>query len=478
MKEEIVSVGIDIGTSTTQLVFSKISIDNLASMISVPSYKITHKEIFYRSNIYLTPLLSQSQIDASGIRKIIEEEYLRAGIKPGEVETGAIIITGETARKENAAQVLAYLSDLAGDFVVATAGPDLEGIIAGKGAGACKYSKENNCITANLDIGGGTTNIAVFRYGEVIDTACLDIGGRLIQYEENTQRVQYISKKMEILIQSLGLDIYIGKILSIKEIEIIVGAMVQILEEAIGIKTGEPGSLLPPMLTNHGLKLSYTIDTISFSGGVADCIWSHLDKNLYKYGDIGVFLGRAINNGDVMKGNVIRPDETIAATVVGAGAHSMEISGSTITFEEQILPLKNVPILKLTNEEEFQSHDKMQKIIAEKLKWYQVEAGGNTVALALQGKENPRFADIVSLADAIISGMHMVLEMKLPLVVVVERDMAKVLGQTLNRKLGFKKNVVCIDSIQMENGDYMDIGHSVASGKVLPVIVKNLLFNY
>ncbi len=179
MREELLSVGIDIGTSTTQLVFSKLIIENIASSFSVPKVVIVDKEIIYRSEIYFTPLKSPTEINGSKVREIIEEEYRKAGIEKSKIDTGAIIITGETARKENAKEVLETLSGFAGDFVVATAGPDLESIISGKGAGAHIYSKEKHTGVVNIDIGGGTSNLAVFKHGEVVDTGCLDVGGRL-----------------------------------------------------------------------------------------------------------------------------------------------------------------------------------------------------------------------------------------------------------------------------------------------------------
>jgi len=166
--ESILSVGIDIGTSTTELVFSIIKIENTASFASVPRISIVDKEVIYRSDIYLTPLISQTEIDGLKLKDIVQMEYKRAGIRPSDISTGVAIITGETARKQNASQVMETLSGLAGDFVVTTAGPDLEGIIAGKGAGAHTISKETGKTVANLDIGGGTTNIAVFKGGEYL----------------------------------------------------------------------------------------------------------------------------------------------------------------------------------------------------------------------------------------------------------------------------------------------------------------------
>lgn len=132
MQETILSVGIDIGTSTTQLIFSRLTIENLASNYTVPRISIVNKEVFYRSGIYFTPLKSQTEIDAAKVKEIIRKEYEKAGRKPEDLQTGAVIITGETARKQNANRVLETLSDMAGDFVVATAGPDLESVLSAR----------------------------------------------------------------------------------------------------------------------------------------------------------------------------------------------------------------------------------------------------------------------------------------------------------------------------------------------------------
>ena len=152
MKEELLSVGIDLGTSTTQLIFSRLTVENMATSYTVPRMVITRKEIQYKSDIYFTPLLDQTRIDFGKVREIIEREYEKAGIQKDEIDTGAVIITGETAGKENAREVIHALSGFAGDFVVATAGPDLESVISGKGAGTDLYSKEHHLTAVNIDI--------------------------------------------------------------------------------------------------------------------------------------------------------------------------------------------------------------------------------------------------------------------------------------------------------------------------------------
>ena len=207
MKEELLSVGIDIGTSTTQLIFSKLIVENMASSFSVPRISIVDKEIIYKSEVYFTPLISNTEIDRDKIKELVELEYKKANICKSDIQTGAVIITGETARKENANDVLHSLSGFAGDFVVATAGPDLESIISGKGAGAHIYSKEHSTSVVNLDIGGGTTNLALFKRGEVCDTGCLDIGGRLIKIDKSTKEIIYISPKIKEIIKNNNLNL-------------------------------------------------------------------------------------------------------------------------------------------------------------------------------------------------------------------------------------------------------------------------------
>lgn len=473
MSEKILSVGIDIGTSTTQLVFSQLLVDNTASIASIPVVRIIDKKVIYKSDIYFTPLISHNEIDGAKIRKIIEAEYEKAGITPGELDTGAVIITGETARKENAREVLNNLSGLAGDFVVATAGPDLEGIIAGKGSGAAVFSKERLTTVANLDVGGGTTNIAIFKNGEAIDTGCLDIGGRLIKVEN--EKVIYISEKVKKLSKSIGVEINVGDTPDVGKIKLITDRMAKLLEEAVGIRPISDD--LEYMITNKGLKRDYKIEYISFTGGVADYI-KDMEEISFIYGDIGVFLGQSIFNSKLIKEKkVYKPIETIRATVVGAGSHTTDISGSTIHYSEKILPFKNIPILKLTNEDEKSSYEDIAKIISDKIRWFNLENEKQLVGLSMKGLKNPGFDQIQSLARAIIDGMEEMINSEFPLILILENDFAKALGQTISIQLNHSKDLICIDSIKVDNGDYIDIGKPIASGTVVPVVVKTLLFN-
>lgn len=474
MHESLLSVGIDIGTSTTQLVISRLTLENRAGPFSVPRITIGEKEVLYRSAIHFTPLLSETEIDAEGVRAIVAEEYRKSGFRQADISTGAVIITGETARKENARQVLAALSDFAGDFVVATAGPDLESILAARGAGIDEYSKEHHKKILHFDIGGGTSNLALYDSGTPAATGCLDVGGRLVKIER--ERVTYVSPALERLGAAVpGVPIpRVGDRAEESSLRPAVSALTGALEQAAGLAAAD--GLLPALMTRD---TSWTppagVDGVSFSGGVADCIWSP-PEDAFAYGDMGVLLGRAIAASPAFRrAGIVRGAETIRATVVGAGSHSTQVSGSTIFYRNVEFPLKNLPVLRLTEDEE-RSGDALASALRDKAGWFADQGGMTQIALSLRGEPNPAYGRIRDLARGIQSGMEPLLERGMFPVIAVERDMAKVLGQTLWPMLGAEGALLCLDGVSAGSGDYLDIGAPVAGGAVLPVVVKTLAF--
>lgn len=475
MTQTLTSVGIDIGTTTTQLVFCKILVENMATAWTVPSIRIVDKTVTYKSDIHFTPMINHNTLDSEGIRRIIRQEYEKAGMTPVDVSTGAVIITGEAARKENAEDVLNMLGGLAGNFVVTTAGPDLEGILAGKGSGACSYSEEHCQTILNFDIGGGTTNAAVFKNGDVVDSACFDIGGRLIKIDSNSN-ITYMSKKMVSLIKHLGLDIKIGDVFRADRLEKITDAMANALVD-IG-KGNSDDAISRLLVTDHGLATTHKIDYISLSGGVADLIETN-ESNLIKYGDIGILLGRSLKKALLRSGlKMFIAKETIRATVIGAGVHTTNISGSTINFDSHLLPLKNIPIIRLSQDEENHIGDLRSTAIRRKLDWVIHEGIVPLVALSLKGSRSYGFDDLQLLADDILEGMKRTTDAGQPLVVVVDHDIGKSLGLSLRRNLSQDYPLICIDSVIVDNGDYIDVGTPIAGGQVLPVVIKTLLFGY
>ena len=254
----------------------------------------------------------------------------------------------------------------------------------------------------------------------------------------------------------------------------IISELVAVLENSIGLGTQSPFYQL--LVTNHPLRKGEELPIVTFSGGVADCL-NTTSTNLFKYGDIGLLLGKYLRKSLIFsEKEVLESAETIRATVVGAGSHTAEISGSTIAYREQILPVKNIPILKLAQEDETLTVTELGQRIQEKLNWHRIEETPQ-IALAIRGMSNPTFADIQRYGQGIVEGLASLVAEQIPIIVMVDEDMAKALGHALSAHLPKDYLFICLDSVKVENGDYVDIGLPVAEGAVLPVIVKTLVFN-
>ncbi|HIU03012.1 MAG TPA: ethanolamine ammonia-lyase reactivating factor EutA [Candidatus Onthocola gallistercoris] len=474
-KSTILSVGIDIGTSTTQVIFSQLTFKNSAGYFAVPHIEIADKNVVYKSDIYITPLKDRVMIDGEKVRQIVAGEFSKAGFGPGDTQTGAVIITGESARKENSEIVLNELSDFAGEFVVSTAGPDLESIIAGKGSGAAAYSKENQCTVVNLDIGGGTTNAVLFDCGEVIAKGCLDIGGRLIKVDPD-MKVTYVSDSVKRIASHEGLKVQVGEGADYQVIGSICRKMAELLYDWLNHRSSP---LLESILTPGSSPFDFDkpIRAICFSGGVADCIYTHQDGPWNRFGDMGILLGDAIRQSRLWSDyRVMEAVETIRATVVGAGSYTTSVSGSTITYDRDVFPLKNIPVLKLTAEEQEHCFADDREWFREKLRWMLEQSDSDSLIVAMKGKQNPSYTELRRMAACLTSVMDEALPPGIPLIIVLEYDMAKALGQVMNRLLEGRRDVICVDSIQVDQNDFVDMGKPLVDGLVIPVVVKTLIF--
>lgn len=475
MNNEILSVGIDIGTSTTQVIFSRIEMENTAGFFSVPHIAITDKKVIYKSDIYITPLINHYLIDGDKVRDIVATEFQKAGFTPADTQTGAVIITGESARKENSAVVLSKLSSFAGEFVVSTAGPDLESVIAGKGSGAQSYSEDNACVAVNLDIGGGTTNIVVFDCGKVVAKGCLDIGGRLVKLDKS-YTVSYVSPTAKKISDKLSLGIEEGRTTNEQALNALCAEMVNVTEQALGIF--EKSELANSVVTagSTPLVIKKPIRAVCFSGGVADCIY-RTDVEPLAYGDIGVHLGKAFRKGRLYSDyQLIRAKETIRATVVGAGTYTTSISGSTISYAEHILPIKNVPVLKIDRIEQQKLFDGDTAFLKQKLLWFMEQSDSERLVLSFEGERNPSYLATRRCAKCIGTALDEALAEGEPMLIVTECDIAKALGQAIHLEFGDKRDIICVDSISVEDGDFVDLGKPLMDGLVIPVVVKTLIF--
>ncbi len=470
---ELLSVGIDIGTTTTHLVFSKLYVVNLSGGSAVANFEVVSREISYESPVYFTPLTDETKLDLVKLQEIISKEYAAAGIDPGDVKSGAVIITGEAALKENAEEVAKFLEGLAGDFVVAVAGPDLESILAGQGSGAQRISRREGITVVNLDIGGGTTNIAVFKCGEIWDTATFHVGGRLFTFNPYSLEVKSVTKVGASYADQLGISIEKGRPLNPKDVEVFCQGLVDVLDEVIDRRNLSPLSKIG--LIRGPLRRDYQIDALMFSGGVGHFIYENEIKDFFSYGDYGPYLAQSIKNSSVAlkKHRILQPDHTLRATVIGAGVYSMKLSGSTIYVKKKdFLPLRNIPVAQtfLDEDDDVQSiKQKLQRAVAPFKENYSV------IALAVNGWRQPKLEGIKQLSAAIasISGNGI----GSPLIVISEGNYGKVLGYLLEDQLQNGKELICLDEIKLGGGDFIDIGKPLHIGDVIPVIVKTLVFS-
>ena len=476
-KTAILSVGIDVGTSTTQVVFSKLQMDNAGGYFSVPRVAIVDKEVVYKSEVYMTPLKTDVLIDTDALRDIVAAEFRKAGYRPEDTDSGAVIITGESARKENSDAVLKSLSDFAGDFVVSAAGPDMESLIAGKGSGAWQYSMDHHCRVANLDIGGGTTNVVLFEDGETAARGCLDIGGRLICM--NPQGIiTKVSPAAAVMAQAAGVSVHIGDRGDEKALSAVTRQMAAALNVYLGVGTKDIDAILRQIKTpgSSDFPVPEKVQAVFFSGGVADLIY-HESADTWAYGDIGVLLGRAIRESRLFTDfQKMEPGETIRATVVGAGTYTTTISGSTITYSDDIFPLKNIPVIKLDEELQEACFAGETEPVIRRIQWVLGQNDEEHFILAMPGKRNPGYTEMKRAAASIRQIMDRVQPPGESILLVIESDIAKAMGQMIRQQPDLKRQVVAIDSIHVEDGEYVDMGKPMMNGMVIPVVVKTLIF--
>ena len=459
MGETLLSVGIDIGTTTTQLVFSRLLVENAAGAFSVPQFAITGKELLYRSPVRFTPLLSERLVDTQALRSMIAGEYAAAGYRREQIQTGAVIITGETARKENARQVLWALSGFAGDFVVATAGPALESLLAGKGAGAEALCRRENRPVLNLDIGGGTTNLALFQEGAATRTGCLNVGGRLMKLSPEG-RLLYCSSVLRPYTNYQP-----GELLPPEERQRLGDLLAEILEKAL---EGEP---IPPGFVTDRVLPAPREALLSFSGGVAQ-LMQELPEEPLAYGDLGVYLARALLRSGLCRRDYRLAPESIRATVLGAGSHATALSGSTIFYRGISFPLKNLPVAALPPEALQLPGPLLAEEIRRRLGLFDREQA----VLSLRGTKAPGFGELCRLADGIALGAEDALREGKALILALEADYAKALGQALRLLLPDPQPILCADGLALSEGSYLDIGSPIAGGQALPVVIKTLAF--
>lgn len=470
---ELLSLGLDVGTTSTQIVFTRIALRNTAPALQVPHFGIADRKVLYESPIHFTPLTNRERVDVDALEAIVREEYERAGYTPGQVETGAVIVTGEIAKKENAAEILQTLGRYAGEFVVTVAGPRLEAQMAGRGSGAAAWSREHYARVTNVDIGGGSANAAVFELGNTLAAAAMNIGGRIIEIDRQQMTVRHIAEPAQKIIQYLGLPIAVGQHAELGPLRAFCDALAELTVELIEGRVSALGHqvMLTPPLSQSGR------DTRVFvSGGVGECFYHPLAtvtlETVTVHDDIGPLYGLSLrNNPSIREMQVIEPPETIRATVLGAASQTVTLSGSTIWAERQVLPLKNIPVVRPA----LGNSPSIPEAISEALTRMEIKPTADDAAIALELHGTLDYSQLQNLAAGLVEFANKEMPPDRPLILILARDYAQSLGQTIKGMVS-DRSLLVIDQVGLDEGDYIDIGNPMMDGRVVPLSVKTLVF--
>ena len=468
---EILSVGIDVGSSTSHLVFSRLLLKR-DERSETRRFKIRDRNIVYEGRIINTPLLDDNTIDIDRLTGFFKEEYIRASVDPADIQTGAVIVTGASARKQNARQLVEALSNDAGKFVAATAGPNFESIIAAMGSGAAARSKVQRKTILSCDIGGGTSNIAISRNGEILSTACVSVGGRLLGVDSEG-KIWRIDEPAARIMAHLGLGYEIGDQIFEGDIERIAQKFTEILFE---VMTGPAKSALTrQLMLTADLKFPECIDEYSFSGGVAELMYGGPNH----HGDIGQMLAAKITSmTPKLNSTVVEPPNKIRATVIGAGAYSLSISGCSGFMDAEVsFPILNIPVMPVLVQRSQLSMEHVRAQIHAAYHRFDLTEGEETVALYFEDPVRVSYPQLELFAKSIRASLVNTIKNKLPVILIFATDIACSVGNVMRRETDLSTNLLALDELNLKAGDWIDIGPPLVTGQVFPVTVKSLVFH-
>jgi ethanolamine utilization protein EutA len=472
----LVTVGIDIGSAGTQVIFSRINLRRYGEDLT-SRYYVVSRETLFQSPVALTPYASDERIDDAALGTIIDEAYAAAGVKPEEIDTGVVILTGEALRRENAAAIAALLAEQRGDFVTATAGHHMESMLAAYGSGASKVSYEEGLRLLNIDIGGGTTKLAVVDKGHVTATAALHIGGRL-QVVDEIGRIVRLDPAGRFHAREAGFYWSRGDVLSPPQLDKVAESMADLLVAAL-TQRPVPHAIEHLYLTDPIPELG-RIDGVMFSGGVGEYVYGREDRD---FGDMGRRLGRAIRrrlDAGALPWPLLPAGECIRATALGASEYSVQLSGNTsyISKPGELLPRRNLQVLQPAYEcEDVIDPQRLAQAIRAHFTAFDLIEGEGEVALALRWQGAPTYERLLAFAEGIRHGLAVTVERRKPLYIMLDGDVAQTLGAILREELLVESEILAIDGVVLRDFDYIDLGRIRMPSYTVPVTIKSLVFS-
>jgi ethanolamine utilization protein EutA len=471
----LMTVGIDIGSSGTQVIFSRVNLRRMGEDLT-SRYYVVSRETLFQSPVALTPYQSEERIDDAALGAIIDDAYNAAKLRPEQIDTGVVILTGEALRRDNAQGIAAILSEQGGEFVTATAGHHMEAMLAAYGSGAARVSSDENKRILNIDIGGGTTKLGLVENGKVIATAAIHIGGRL-QVVENGKIVR-LDPAGKHHARRAGFSWNRGDAIDIADMHKVADGMADALVAALTARP-MPHEVEHLYLTDPIAELGH-IDGIMFSGGVSEYVYEREKRD---FDDMGPRLGRAIRERiarGALPWPVLPAGECIRATALGASEYSVQLSGNTsyISAPGALLPRRNLQVLlpPFTCEETIDP-EKLAAAIRDHMTAFDIADTDREIALALRWTGMPAYDRLAAFAEGIKRGLAERVAKKQPLYIMLDGDVAQTLGHILRDELNVQSEILVIDGVVLWDFDYIDLGRIRMPSYTVPVTIKSLVFS-
>jgi ethanolamine utilization protein EutA len=469
----LTSVGIDIGSSGTQVIFSRIHLRRLGEDLS-SRYFVVSRETLFQSPVALTPYRSEEHIDEAALGAIIDDAYDAAGIDPDAIDTGAVILTGEALRRENAKAIAGIISEKGGEFVCAAAGHHMEAMLAAYGSGAATLSNAAHQRILNIDIGGGTTKLAVVEHGKVVATAAVHVGGRLQVVEGG--RIVRLDPAGKYHAGRAGFAWERGDPAAPSDLDAVAEGMADTLVAAL---TAHPPPDVEHLYLTDRIADFGAIDGVMFSGGVGEYVYGREDRD---FGDLGRRLGRAIRrriDAGALPWPLLPAGECIRATALGASEYSVQLSGNTsyISSPGALLPRRNLQVLQ----PDFASAgdidpEALAQAIRAHLVAFDVD-DDREVALALRWQGVPAYERLAAFAEGIRRGLAARIAARQAIYVMLDGDVAQTLGAILREEQGVESDILVIDGVMLMDFDYIDLGRIRLPSNTVPVTIKSLVFS-
>jgi len=465
----LVSVGVDIGSSTSHLVFSRLVLERLDNR-----YIVSERTVLHESDVLLTPYAADQSIDAAALGAFIEAQYAQAGIAPDKIDTGALILTGVAVRRTNARAIADLFAAQAGKFVSVSAGDALETTLAAFGSGAAARSVRETARVMNIDIGGGTTKIAVCENGELLDLTAVDIGARIVAMDAQgcLVRLEEAGRKFA---DEVGVTLTLGQPVAPEDLARMVDRMAERIFDVAS--NAAPDAISQSLLRLEPMRASSLPDVLTFSGGVSEYVYG---REAQAYGDLGPLLAAAVRRKAETWGPRLEvPDQGIRATVIGASQYTVQVSGSTIYVEPaNMLPVRNVPVIapQLDLAAEELNVTEMADHIRRALRRLDLHEGHQAVAVCYRWQGSATFQRLDAFCRAVAEGMSLVLAQGHPLLLVGEADCGGLIGIHCHEELHLTRPVLSIDGITLKELDFIDIGALLETSGAVPVVIKSLVF--